>query len=163
MVLVQPWCSCFVLLIPELPGGVKRIHNLLKRYRFPSGRPAAKAPIPITGLPSTPIGGLCSWVRLAWERHPTSTILRARTCDHSPLRDDAAVDIAHALHPAQRHGHVELARQNVDRGGDPRLAPGAEAVDIGAPNHAGARAVGERAHHVLAGADAAVDHHLDHV
>src|SRR5262249_19473632 len=72
--------------------------------------------------------------------------------DPSPLRNDVAVDLAHALYPAQRHGHVELARENVDRGGDPRLAPRAQTIDIGAPDHARARPRGEGAHQVLAGA-----------
>src|SRR6516225_6999629 len=75
----------------------------------------------------------------------------------------AAVDIADALHPAQRHGHIELTGENVDRRGDAGLAAGAEAVDVGASDHSGPRSTRERAHHVLAGADAAVEHHLDQV
>src|SRR5215468_4307033 len=56
----------------------------------------------------------------------------------------AAVDIADALHPAQRHGHIELTGENVDRRGDAGLAAGAEAVDVGASDHAGARVRGAR-------------------
>ena len=43
----------------------------------------------------------------------------------------------------------------------PACAAGAEAVQIGTADHAGARAERERAHHVLARADAAVEHDLD--
>ena len=43
----------------------------------------------------------------------------------------------------------------------PACAAGAEPVDVGAADQAGARAERQRAHHVRAGADAAVEHHLD--
>ena len=49
-------------------------------------------------------------------------------------------------------------RDDVDRLGDAGLAAGAEAIGIGAADHAGFGAERERAHHVLAGADAAVEH-----
>src|SRR5262249_58941935 len=48
-------------------------------------------------------------------------------------------------------------------GGGGRVGGGGGGRDVGASDHAGARPVRERAHHVLAGADAAVEHHLDHV
>src|SRR5262249_23732374 len=122
------------LLIPELAAGVKRRHKLLKNHLFSARGPRAET-IDVAGAPRFTL----------------------------PLRNDAAVDLAHAFYPAQRHGHVELARENVDRGGDSCLASRAEAIDVGASDHARARAAAERAHHVLPGADAAVDHHLDHV
>src|SRR2546428_2972516 len=79
----------------------------------------------------------------------------------SHRRDHPSIDIPHAAHPAERHGDVELLAEHLDRLGDAGLAAGAEAIDIGAADHAGARAERERAHHVLPGADAAVEHHLD--
>src|SRR5262249_59738304 len=68
-----------------------------------------------------------------------------------------------AFDPAQRHGDIELARENVDGCGHPCLAARTEAIDVGSAHHAGACPAGERAHHVLAGTDAAVEHHLDYV
>src|SRR5262249_7268243 len=63
----------------------------------------------------------------------------------SRRRNHAAVDVAHALHPTQRHGHIELPGEDVDRRGDARLAAGAEAVGVGASDHAGARPLRGRA------------------
>src|SRR5258707_9873151 len=53
----------------------------------------------------------------------------------SPGRNHVAVDVADALHPAQRHGHIELPGENVDRRGDAGLAAGAEAVDVESEEH----------------------------
>ena len=72
-----------------------------------------------------------------------------------------SVDVADVAHAAERHGDVELLAENLDRLGDAGFAAGAEAVDVGAADHAGARAERERAQHVLPGADAAVEHDLD--
>ena len=51
-------------------------------------------------------------------------------------------------------------RDDVDRLGDAGFAAGAEAVNVGAADHAGLGAERERPHHVLARADAAVEHDL---
>src|SRR6201989_1168025 len=68
------------LLIPEPAGGVKRRHKLLRRRRFHEPANRRAADIPT-----------------------------APRCRSLRLGDDAAVDVAHALHAAERHGYVELA------------------------------------------------------
>src|SRR5262249_59396921 len=73
--------------------------------------------------------------RLVSVRNAASAELCSRC---SRLRNHRAVDVAHALHPAQRHGDIEFARENVDGGGHPRLAARPEAIDVGAGHHAGA-------------------------
>ena len=63
--------------------------------------------------------------------------------------------------PVSAIDDVELVADDLDGAGDARLAAGAEPVNIGAADHAGTRAERERAHDVLARADAAVEHDLD--
>ena len=72
-----------------------------------------------------------------------------------------APDILHAGGAGERHGHVELVAQDLDRPRDAGLPAGAQAVQIGTTDHAGARAERERPHHVLTRANAAVEHDLD--
>ena len=61
----------------------------------------------------------------------------------------------------ERHRDVELLADDLDRPRDAGLAAGAQAVDVGAADQAALGAERERAHHVLAGADAAVEQDLD--
>ena len=76
-------------------------------------------------------------------------------------RQHLVVDLGDGVDATQPHGGGELLAQNVERLGDAGLAAGAEAVGIGAADHAGLRAERERAHDVHAGADAAVEHDLE--
>ena len=71
------------------------------------------------------------------------------------------VDFGDGVDAAQSHGRQEFGTDEVDRLGDAGAAISAEPVDIGTADHAGFCAERERAHHVLAGADAAVEHDLD--
>src|SRR5712691_11905533 len=91
----------------------------------------------------------------------TTGLERVQAAHVLSLRDDASVDVAHAGHAAERHGDVELLAENLDRLGDAGFPARAQPIDVGAADHAGARAMGERAHHVLPGADTAVEHQLD--
>src|SRR5436853_276451 len=97
------------LLIPEPAGGVKRRHKLLRTRRF---RPTCGS----SGRHYLPRRSL------------------------SPLRlgNDAAVDVAHALHAAERHAHIELAGEDVDRRGHSRLATGTETINVRAADQTGA-------------------------
>src|SRR6516225_8403703 len=109
-------------------------------------------------LPQMPteVGGLRSATALraaAELTHPTAPPLR-RLCNN------AFVDLVDPVHAAQAHGHEQLFLDDVDRLGDAGLAAGAEAIRISAADHARLGAERERAHHVLAGADAAVEHDL---
>src|SRR5438552_1932812 len=100
-------------------------------------------------------------------RFCTTALLAITNCKRqeklwfSPRRNHPPVDVSHAARPAQRHGHIELRAEHFNRLRYAGLAAGAEAIDIGAADHARARAERERAQHVLAGADSAVEHHLD--
>src|SRR5262249_60663890 len=58
----------------------------------------------------------------------------------SRLCEDASVDVAHVRHAAQRHGDVELLAEDFDRLGDAGFPARAQPVDVGAADHAGARA-----------------------
>src|SRR5271155_1095134 len=75
--------------------------------------------------------------------------------------DHAVVDVSDAGDAGQRHRHVEFAADDLNRARDTGLPAGAEAVDVSAAAHAGARAERQRAQNVLSGADAAVEHDLD--
>src|SRR5262245_31016803 len=80
--------------------------------------------------------------RSAQAAHPTGDTAAGAhrltvAAGRSGRRNHAAVDVADALYPTQRHGHIELPGENVDRRGDARLAAGAETVDVGASDHAG--------------------------
>src|SRR5437763_4188015 len=122
------------LLIPEAAAVVKHSHKLLREGHFQAARGSA-------GLHYLP----------------------GRSFSPLRLGNDAAVDVAHALHATERHAHIELAGEDVDRRGHSRLATGTETINVRAADQTGARAACERAQHVLAGADAAVEHHLDDV
>ena len=65
------------------------------------------------------------------------------------------------LTPVSAMRDVKLLADDLDRPGDAGLAAGAEAVNIGAADQAGLGAERQRPHHVLAGADAAVEQDLD--
>src|SRR6476620_11103245 len=95
-----------------------------------------------------------------WDLTPALRLL-SRLRRHLVLHDHPAVDVADAPHPAEGHGHVKLLRQNVDRCGDAGFPAGAEAVNVGTSDQAAARPARERAQHILARADAAVEHDLD--
>ena len=77
-----------------------------------------------------------------------------------PIRTRRSISLD-ALDAGQRHRHVEFLADDLDRPGDAGLAAGAQAVDIGAADQAAFGAERQRAHHVLAGADAAVEQDLD--
>src|SRR5208282_6070273 len=77
------------------------------------------------------------------------------------LHDHAAIDFVDALDAGQRHADAEFVAHDLDRAGDAGLSAGAEPIDIGAAAQTGARAERDRAHHVLAGTDAAVEQDLD--
>src|ERR1700704_1987854 len=101
-------------------------------------------------------GGTAWWAALTWA---LPGVQPPENC--SRLGNQLPVDIPDAFPPAERQGHVELPAENLDRPGDAGLAAGAEAIDVGAADHAGARAEREGAQYVLPRADAAVEHHLD--
>src|SRR5689334_4767463 len=63
-------------------------------------------------------------------------------------KDDVARDLCHIGDAGQRHGNAELVLEDVERLGDSRLSIGAEAVQIGAADEAGARAEAEELEHV---------------
>src|SRR5580700_5889836 len=76
-------------------------------------------------------------------------------------RNHAPIDFGNAGDAGQRHADIELVADDLDGAGDTGLTAGAEAVDVGATAHAGARAERDGAHHVLPRADTAVEHDLN--
>src|SRR5205807_5320565 len=76
-------------------------------------------------------------------------------------RQHVVVDLGNGVDAAQPHGGEELVANDVDCLGDAGFAAAAEAVNIGAADHAGLGAERQRAHHVLTRAYAAVEHDLD--
>ena len=73
------------------------------------------------------------------------------------------VDRADVAPAAERHRDVDLLADDLERAGDPGSAAGAEAVEEGAADVGALGAERQRLQHVLAGADAAVEVHLDAV
>src|ERR1700760_323239 len=72
-------------------------------------------------------------------------------------RDHLLIDLRNRIHAAQTHRGLKLLRDQADRFRDSLLSTRTQPVGIGAADHAGLGAERERAHHVLAGADAAVE------
>ncbi len=68
---------------------------------------------------------------------------------------------ADTLHAGERHGDIQFLGDDFDRPGDARLAAGAQTEDVGAADEAAFGAERQRAHHVLARADAAIEHEFD--
>ncbi len=116
-----------------------------------------------------------SRVSLVIQRHGSCAL---RVCPHQKL---CAVRVRPARHESALHAgaitcrsisptlltpHSAMVtssslRMNSIACATPGCAAGAEAEDVGAADQARARAERERAHEVLPGADAAVEHHLD--
>src|SRR5690606_18891935 len=99
----------------------------------------------------------------------SSSCWRARTAERvAPAQAEALAqdgrrgfpDLADA---AERHGHVELGADHLERARDAFLAQRPQAVGIGAADERSLGAEGERLEEILPGADAAVEEHLDPV
>src|SRR5215831_850044 len=114
------------------------------------------------------------WMR----RHPTPASLTSFAAPTLPLQgrvtsisiprkgprvavvQHLAWHLSQVAQAGEHHGDVHLLADDVDRLAHAGFAHGGEAVEMGAPDQAAARAERERFDHVLAGADAAVEQHL---
>src|SRR5262245_34948807 len=87
-------------------------------------------------------------------------------CGHGPrasvliTHQDFRSHVLDVVDATQSHGDAELVGDDFDRLGDAGLAASAESVDVGAADLARPRTERERPQHILARANAAVEHHL---
>ena len=71
------------------------------------------------------------------------------------------IDFIDAPDAGERHGNIQLLANDFDGRCDSGLAASTEAIDVSPPDQTAPGAEGKRAHDVLAGADAAIEHHLN--
>src|SRR5216684_7679346 len=94
---------------------------------------------------------------------PAVAARRSPPVDSYVSPDHLPGDRAHVARSRQRHRHLELGADDVERAPHAGFAAGGEAVEMGAPDQAAAGPAPERLEHVLPGADAAVEQHLEPV
>src|SRR6267378_4311817 len=85
----------------------------------------------------------------------------AATASRSSAPQDRRTRVLDVAQSAQRHRHVELAADDFQHARHAFLSHRAQAIEKGAADEGAARAERKRLEHVLAGADAAVEQHLD--
>src|ERR1700751_4504071 len=93
--------------------------------------------------------------RCTARRTPGATAFR------SSAPQDRRARVLDVAQPAQRHRDVELAADDLQHPRDALFSHRAQAVEESAADEDAARAERERLEDVLAGADAAVEQHLD--